>query len=284
MFSWRKILVPVSGEEPTRSAGPLSSAFSLARRFAARIEGAYVPEAVRQDSDLVGVAHAQVSRAMQAGSIATKARPSAESSDRARAALAIHARQFPDVPSTLTALEGELGASLAHHARLADVAVVGSSGDYPSEFWQTAREATLFASGRPVFVVPSRKVADNVGETLLIAWKDDAAASRALALALPLIAKARYVCLMGVGPEAKIGASLREAHRYLKLHNPEIYIEPVEAGDRLAGELLLAKADLWEDVVLVMGAYGHSRLHERVMGGVTEYVLRHTTVPVLMAH
>jgi nucleotide-binding universal stress UspA family protein len=88
---------------------------------------------------------------------------------------------------------------------------------------------------------------------------------------------------MAICEESKVGASLRAAHRY-RLHNPDVYIELVEAGGRLAGELLLAKADLWDDVILLMGAYGHSRLRERVTGGVTEYILQHTTAPVLMAH
>jgi nucleotide-binding universal stress UspA family protein len=203
MCSWCKILVPVSGEQASSCAGPLSGAFTLAKRFGAQVEGVYLAETL-------------------------------------------------EVPA--------------------------------GEFWQAAREAALFESGRPVLVVPTGEIIESAGETLLIAWKDDAAAARALATALPLIAKARYICVMAIGEESKVGASLRAAHRYLRLHNPDVYIELVEAGDRLAGELLLAKADLWDDVILLMGAYGHSRLRERVTGGGTEYILQHTTAPVLMAH
>ena len=277
MCSWRKILVPVSGEQASSCAGPLSGAFTLAKRFGAQVEGVYLAETLEVpagDDFPAGASHAQ-------GGTATLERPAVGNADRALAAFSIYSRQFPEVQATLTGLDGELGLNLA---RLADVTVVGNAGRYQTEFWQAAREAALFESGRPVLVVPTGEIIESAGETLLIAWKDDAAAARALATALPLIAKARYICVMAIGEESKVGASLRAAHRYLRLHNPDVYIELVEAGDRLAGELLLAKADLWDDVILLMGAYGHSRLRERVTGGVTEYILQHTTVPVLMAH
>ena len=280
MCSWCKILVPVSGEQASSCAGPLSGAFTLAKRFGAQVEGVYLAETLEVpagDYFPAGASHAQ-------GGTATLERPAVGNADRALAAFSIYSRQFPEVQATLTGLDGELGLSLARHARLADVTVVGNAGWYQTEFWQAAREAALFESGRPVLVVPTGEIIESAGETLLIAWKDDAAAARALATALPLIAKARYICVMAIGEESKVGASLRAAHRYLRLHNPDVYIELVEARDRLAGELLLAKADLWDDVILLMGAYGHSRLRERVTGGVMEYILQHTTAPVLMAH
>jgi nucleotide-binding universal stress UspA family protein len=146
-------------------------------------------------------------------------------------------------------------------------------------------ESVLVATGKPALVVPYAGEFTEVGRDVLIAWKSTREAARAVACALPLLQHARSVHVVGWSADATgPDAGRLDLAAYLLLHGVEPKVRyhssaPVEVG---AGLLSLA-ADVGADL-LVMGAYGHSRARELVLGGATRTILRSMTVPVLMAH
>jgi nucleotide-binding universal stress UspA family protein len=124
---------------------------------------------------------------------------------------------------------------------------------------------------------------------VLVAWKPSREATRAVNDALPLLEAADQVTVLVVdttGPrhhreEAEPGSGIA---LHLARHGIKAVVEQtVAAGQSVADAMLSRAAELGCDLI-VMGAYGHSRLRELVLGGVTREILRHMTVPVLMSH
>lgn len=168
------------------------------------------------------------------------------------------------------------------HIGHSDLIIIGQQ-DRP-EVGQSAAEVVLRA-GRPVLVVPLLGVSGAIGARVLIAWNASREAVRAINDALPLLERADEVHLVVVSaeeqapdfPTAEIGFHL-ERHG---VSARKRVIPP--SGDDGGDTLLSYAADEGMDL-LVMGAYGRSRLSELVLGGVTRRVLRDTVVPVLMSH
>jgi len=122
---------------------------------------------------------------------------------------------------------------------------------------------------------------------VLIAWKDTREASRALRDALPLLGAAERVVVVevadGAAPPAASRVALREVQDWLGCHGIAVETR-VEAGGADVGDVLLSRtADFGSDLI-VMGAYGHSRMREWVLGGATRHLLDHMTVPTLLSH
>jgi nucleotide-binding universal stress UspA family protein len=126
---------------------------------------------------------------------------------------------------------------------------------------------------------------DRVGETVLIAWNGSRESSRALHDALPLMATPGAVTALTVNASPTESEALTgDVVSHLAHHGLETKVELVETKELGASDVVLSRvADLGADLI-VMGAYGHSRLREMILGGMTRDMLRHMTVPVLMAH
>ena len=175
-------------------------------------------------------------------------------------------------------------------ARYADLAVVGQADPDHPLFDTLARlpEMVMMGCGRPVLIVPYAGGAETVGNNVLVAWSGTREAARAVGDALPLLQHAEAVTVLSIGPTRhsdkdgdQPAASLA---RYLAQHDIRAEASHLVSDDMAAGELILSRAsDLGCDLI-VMGGYGHSRMRELIMGGVTRAVLQHMTVPVLMSH
>lgn len=184
-------------------------------------------------------------------------------------------------------VEGLSGELVAHHGRTADLVVLGQPD--PSDGAPNATavfEGALFSSGRPVLVVPHTGRFGQVGRCPLIAWNGQREAARAIHDALPLIAGAERAVLLTVGPEPTEGEAdpAAEILRHLAHHDLPVSAAHEVAGDLAVADILLNRAAESGADLLVMGAYGHSRLREFVLGGATRSILRQMTLPVLMAH
>jgi len=147
-------------------------------------------------------------------------------------------------------------------------------------------ESALFGSGRPVIVVPYTQQAPFKRHHIVVAWDGSVPAARAIAGALPVLQSADKVQLVVVNEKKqRMAVDLPGFNitRHLARHaiNAELQKLP-DVGD-VADTLLSHLADTSADL-LVMGAYGHSRLREFILGGATKGVLSAMTVPVLMAH
>jgi nucleotide-binding universal stress UspA family protein len=121
---------------------------------------------------------------------------------------------------------------------------------------------------------------------VLVAWKDTREAARALRDALPLLRECEHATLLEVGEGAAAEGddeSLQAAGRWLAAHGVGADLRREADVCGAANQLLSRAADLGADL-LVAGGYGHSRLREWVLGGVTRHLLKHMTVPILMSH
>lgn len=273
----RRILVPVSGE---RDADPLlTSAFEIAKARGATVEGVF---AKRPYAIVPGIGIMPVPGTIDL-LIEEAEKQIAKVAELGRRTFADCAKGFSAVTSKLTIAEGMTGDIMAERGRLADLAVVGDARRYDSEYWEAARDALLFHSARPVLVLPDGKAAGALGETVVVAWKDGLESARALGAALPFIASAKSVQVVAVHEDEASGRTLKEVEEYLRLHHQSVSSELIDDG-RGAGESLLARVSGVAGALLVMGAYSHWRLRQRIFGGVTEHVLRETEVPVLLAH
>jgi nucleotide-binding universal stress UspA family protein len=143
----------------------------------------------------------------------------------------------------------------------------------------------LLDSGKPALIVPYAGEFETVATDVLIAWKPTRECARAVACAIPLLQQAKKVQVLSWSGAEPAPAELTYGiRRYLGWHGIDAEVRRyAEVPDDL-GELLLSRvADEGADL-LVMGCYGHSRLRELVLGGVTRVILESMTCPVLMAH
>jgi len=180
-------------------------------------------------------------------------------------------------------IEGFLTPVVTGRARVADLSVVPSIGEKDDEFRAGIRDAVLFQSGRPVLIVPDG-ASSAFGETVVVAWKDGVEAVRAVAAAAPFFAKAASVNLLSVAESDEDDPSLAAMAEYLTLSGLKVDASRIAAPAGGVAKTLLGEASAKPGALLVMGAYGHWRWREWVFGGVTQEVLRDTTLPVLMAH
>lgn len=179
--------------------------------------------------------------------------------------------------------------AVALHARYADLVVVGQQNpEWPSGVGQDFERSAPLAVGRPVLVVPYAFERRPVGHRVLVAWNASREAGRAVSDALPLLKRAGHVHVVAFQPEKSGAAHGAEPGAdialYLARHGVKVTVSRYDAPDVDIGNQLLSRAfDLSADLI-VMGAWGHSRMREFVLGGVTRTLLETMTVPVLMAH
>jgi nucleotide-binding universal stress UspA family protein len=149
-------------------------------------------------------------------------------------------------------------------------------------------ETALFDSGRPVMVVPYIQKDGLKLDHLVCCWDGSRAAARAINDALPLLEKASAVDLLIVlnektrsGQNEVRGA---EMARHLARHNVKVGIESIPAADVDVTNTILSYVADNSGTLIVMGGYGHARLRELILGGVTHDMLESMTVPVFMSH
>ncbi len=178
----------------------------------------------------------------------------------------------------------------AVHARYADLAILGQRDPDNDEMTliRPQPERVTLASGRPILVMPYAGRFEKVGQNILVAWNASREAARAVADAMPILARADAVTVMSVDarPSAAGHGDLPGADIavHLARHGVKAQIERTVSADVPIGEVLLSRAaDLGADL-LVMGAYGHSRVRELLLGGATRSILESMTIPVLMSH
>lgn len=175
---------------------------------------------------------------------------------------------------------------VAAHARHADLAVLGQAD--PDEAAPTAPatlpEHVALRAGRPVLLVPYAGDFAAFGERVLVAWNGSPQSARAVNDALPLLAQAKNVKILSIDSKHGGVGDGSDLVLHLKRHGIASEASRIVADGIDVGDLLLARLTDEAVDLLVMGVYGHSRLHEMVLGGVSRELFRHMTVPVLMSH
>ena len=171
-------------------------------------------------------------------------------------------------------------------ARRYDVAVVGQARREQGASEELLIEGALFGSGRPIVVVPYTQKEGFKLDCVLICWDGSRPAARAIADAIPLLACAKAVDIVVVIGERDKSGELtgKYMRRHLARHGIETEIKHIVASGGVAQNAILAHAADSGATFMVMGGYGHSRLREFILGGVTRGILKSMPVPVLMSH
>jgi len=288
-MSIAKILVPVRGDG--KGENVLAHAAAIARRHNAHIEAVHC-RARPQDLVPYGVVVPTALR-RQIEAQAIELANAEEASLRhlfdelmARLGLEIIDSGTPPRDRPTAAWFEEQGKQMdviKSHGRLADLVAVAKP-DRDRNLGFNTLKAALFNTGRPVLVCPpSQRHPEQLGVRIAIAWNGSTEASRAVALALPLIQEAAEIVILdgGVGDH---GATGEELMRYLAIRGVAARCEPIHAEDNPGAAILAAAAGVARADLLVMGAYSRSREYESVFGGATQYVVDRTEMPVLMVH
>jgi nucleotide-binding universal stress UspA family protein len=175
---------------------------------------------------------------------------------------------------------------LGRIARRFDLAVVGQPNRDREAPVEVVDEGVLFESGRPVVFVP---YIQNVGlklDRVMVCWDGSRAATRAIGDSLPFLQKAKQVEVVIVASKATKTGELPgvDLGQHLARHGLKVEVKRITSPDvDVPSTILSYAADSSADMI-VMGGYGHSRLREFILGGVTRGILESMTVPALMSH
>ncbi len=255
----------------------LDAAISVAQKFDAHLIGLFVPVA----HVLPGYIKTYFTEEMLAGRRAEMQRDMASVrdmfEDRAEGA---------DIPfEWRESSENDLGAVITQ-ARYADLVVASrrdpDSPEADAEY-DLAEELAL-RSSRPLLAIPYSGNFKTMGERILVAWNGSREAARATHDALPFLKRATKVVVLGVNAPSKDYIPGSDISAHIARHGVAVETHNRDSdGIGVSDVLLDAASDIGADM-MVLGAYGHSRFREVVLGGVTRSLLHHMTVPVLMSH
>jgi nucleotide-binding universal stress UspA family protein len=174
---------------------------------------------------------------------------------------------------------------LTREARLRDLTIVPAILEGTNYRWYA--ESIVFGSGRPVLLLPQRSRTRELAlDTVVIAWDGSRPAARAVADALPFLERAKKAHILTVLNEKELGSEspAAELSKYLKRRGIDATPDCIDAADRRIGEILSSYLTSNQADLLVMGAYGHSRLREFILGGATRSMLSNPPLPILLSH
>jgi nucleotide-binding universal stress UspA family protein len=172
---------------------------------------------------------------------------------------------------------------VTRHAAAADLVILGQHDPLHSAILEMPEDIIL-SCGRPVLMVPHTGQFERVGEQVVIAWNGSREAVRALHDALPLMDRSRAVAIVSVNPKEEATEVGDQLVRHLARRGLNAEAETVRNKELAAADAVLRRAASSGSDLIVMGAYGHSRLREMILGGMTQEMLRRMDRPVLMAH
>ncbi|MDA1091154.1 MAG: universal stress protein [Proteobacteria bacterium] len=277
-MAYKDILVHVDNSES--SPARLNASMRLAKAWDAKMTGLYV----LSKPFLPAYAEAQIS----ADIIEAQAKEMEKIAARAEESFSAATRSN-DLKAEWRVVENGTADALALHSRFYDLVVVGQHNP-DEDFFISDHEMPdrmILTSGRPAMIIPYVGEYETIGENVMIAWDGSSQASRAVHDALAILTDAKEVTVMVINPKKTGNGSGKEPGagvvRHLAEHGIKTVAEHVTT-DMDPGNMLLSRAADKGIDLIVMGAYGHARWTEFVLGGVTKHMLAHMTVPVLMSH
>lgn len=277
----KRFLVHIPSERPVRSV--VDGAISLAISHGAHLDAVSVGyETMSPGVALAGgAAVASITEFEQERALA-----------RANAALAVFEAEARNAGinyrcQALASVPFEAAPSLSAIARLRDLTIVSQPESQRATTYDNVMpQEVLFESGGPVLFVPYTHKGPLTAKRIGIAWNGSRVAARALRDAAPFLASAEAITIIGVNEDRRAPAepSVSDVSAYLARYGVTIRIERIDADRGYIQPTILSIAADHSLDLLVMGGYGHSRLQERFLGGVTRDMLHSMTVPTLMSH
>lgn len=278
-MAYKNLLVHV--DDSKACAGRLDAAMGLAQAHDAHLTGLYIAvDTLLPGSVTTEVPGGFLEMLRAQADERTKAAEAAFNATVERAGLSADCRTVPS-PS------GYVAEEIALHARYADLVVLGQPApEGQGEVNAQVPEDVVLAGGRPALVVPYIGAGKRLGTRVMVAWDGGREAARAVHGAMPVLERAKSVIVLVINPRrgnhgAEPGADIS---LHLARHGISVEAQYLEARDISVGDALLSRLADQDIDLLVMGAYGHSRLREWLLGGVTRQIFREMTVPVLMSH
>jgi nucleotide-binding universal stress UspA family protein len=277
-MSYKSIVVHV--DNTVRAKVRIEFARVLAERFDAHLTGIYtagrleIPGYLRAEMGEVFLRHREESVAQQKQAAQTQFFDSASGLRPSR--------------MEFQAIEGEPMQAMLAPSQYADLQILGQSESPPPSGMtvsQSFPEDLVLASKRPTLVIPYAGEFTPAFEYPIIAWKPTGEAMRAVRDALPILTQAKRVTVVCVeAPNDSRAEQGSEIALYLARHNVPVEVLHDHSGQPDAGIALLNQACDLQCDLMVMGCYGHSRLREMALGGVSRTILKSMTIPVFFAH
>lgn len=286
---YRRLLAPLS--DPDSAGPPLETALLLGRMFDSHVVALHVRVDPASAVPLVGEG---MSGAMVEEMIEAAERQAAERAADTRGLFDHLCKQHEvsilDIPQPRPGLSAEWREKTGREedivsrcGRLYDLLVMARpqpDRELPSIL---TLNAALMESGRPMLVAPPQ-TPKSVGKKVAVAWNGSVESVRAIAAALPILARAEQVAVFTAQEVEDESLSPAEIAAYLAWHGIEAEHHGFSASGRGVGEALHAQVREMGADLLVMGAYTHSRLRQLILGGVTRYMLSHADMPLLLSH
>lgn len=283
----RSILVPLRGDG--KGEGVLDHALSLARRHKSHLEvihcrpkpedmipyGVPIPQSLRKSL----TASAKALADEEEGSI----RKLFDDYCAKRGIAEVDDYPWPQdgVSATWREFTGIQAAVIGLRGRLTDLIAVPRP-DRDQNLGLNTLQAALLESGKLVLMCPPKPVGE-LGAKVAIAWNGSAEAARAMTAALSILKEADSVVLLA-STDRKLPVSAEEAKIYLETHGASCTVQGFQRGSQSVPKLLVDSAKKAGADCLLMGAYGKSRQRELILGGVTQYMVDHADMPILLMH
>jgi nucleotide-binding universal stress UspA family protein len=284
-----KIVVPVTGSK--RDGVALRTAFAAARPFNAHVAALFVHPDARESIPYVGVPLSpqviqDVVDSMEQIAIAAakSARATlAAAADEAQVRILAAPERNGAVTASYAEKTGHFVSCLEEAALLCDLIVFPPIGHGDNPDLHDGFTRILTKSERPVLLSPEAAPAF-LGRRIAFGWDGGMAAAHALTAALPYLTKAESVHVLSIRRTHRNTGDIDAVKSYLALHGIAAVADIVEGGVRAGSDLLLQHALQNGCDLLVIGGYGHSRLLETMLGGVTQRIASQPALPVLMMH
>lgn len=287
-MAFRTILVPLRGDG--RGESVLDHACALGRHFNAHIRAVHCKPRAK---DLIpfGVAVPALVRDQISSSAASI---TDDEVDRLKSLFDAYVEKNaitvcetrPPLHDTLTiswsVTDGKQADVIGSWGRLASVVAVAQP-DRDTNLGQHTLESALLNTGRPVLLCPKTAVGA-LGENVAIAWNGSAESARAIAMCGSIIADAKSVTVLAAEDAENLELSAEDLILHLLDHGIEASAKSITSKESTLGESLVKAAKDSGADVMIMGAYGRSRGRAMVMGGVTQWIIDHTDMPVLLVH
>jgi nucleotide-binding universal stress UspA family protein len=284
----KDLLVYVDQSE--HAAERLRLAADLARRHDSRLTALFVRELNPAQMDEQRIAELGLGTAAAIGRMNEAIRRRInECAERHRLTLEEARREY-GLEVEWRCLDGIASTLVPQHARFADLCILSQDVSAASgATGYTFSEELLFVTGRPVVFVPARGMFATLGRHILVAWNSSRASTRAVNDALPLIERADRVTVLAVNPDefaTRYGALPPEQMvAHIRRHGAAaegVWLNDIPTA-AIAGTVLAEAHRVGADLI-VAGAFGHPKLWEKLMGGVTRDLLAGMNLPVLMSY